>query len=189
MTALWVAGVVGLALGGYLGFRGVARKDLDDVSFGLGLLVLGALSLVLAVAGYGALGSPVVPVLGSLPPLILSLGTVHAVTPRYWRWYLIFVVIGVIVAATFRQAVVAFHSVAGLILLVLPIYAVARKAAPPYFALVSVGALLIGIGGVALATIAAGRPLLPLDLVLTILPYVLLGTIVFVGAGALLRRK
>ncbi|QOJ79723.1 hypothetical protein IG193_00745 [Infirmifilum lucidum] len=83
----------------------------------------------------------------------------------------------------------AFHSVAGLILLVLPIYAVARKAAPPYFALVSVGALLIGIGGVALATIAAGRPLLPLDLVLTILPYVLLGTIVFVGAGALLRRK
>jgi len=96
--------------------------------------------------------------------------------------------VGIAAIAAVRQAVMVFHPVAGLILSALPIYAVVKNA-PPYFSLVSVGALLIGVGGVALATIAAGRPLLPLEFVLSILPYVLLGTAVFMGLGALLGRR
>jgi len=189
MPVLWVAGLIGLALGGYLGLRGAKKKDLFDACFSIGLLVLGILSLILAAIGYEALGLAVAPVLGSLPPLLMSLGVVYVVLPRYWKWYLVFVVVGIGAAAAVRQAVMVFHPVAGLILLALPIYAVVKKIAPPYFSLVSVGALLIGVGGAALATIAAGRPFLPLELVLAILPYVLLGTMVFMGLGALLGRR
>ncbi len=96
---------------------------------------------------------------------------------------------GIVAVAVVRQAVMAFHPVAGLLLLILPTYAVVKKITPPLFVLVSIGALLIGVGGVALATIAAGRPLLPPELVLSILPAVLLGTAVFLAGGALLGRK
>jgi len=189
MPVLWVTGLIGLALGGYLGLRGAKKRDLCDICFSIGLLVLGVLSLVLAATGYEALGLAVAPVLGALPPLLMSLGVVYVALPRYWKWYLIFVIVGIVAIAAVRQAVMVFHPVAGLILLALPVYAVIKKVAPPYFSLVSIGALLIGVGGVALATIAAGRPLLPLELVLAILPYVLLGTVVFMGLGALLGRR
>ncbi|MEM1598730.1 MAG: hypothetical protein QXP31_02980 [Pyrobaculum sp.] len=188
-VVLWAAGVAGVAAGLYLLARAVNKRDLCDLCFGIGLLVLGALSLVLGVVGYGALQLPIAPALGAIPPLVLSLGVVAAVLPRYWKWYAVFVVVGVVVVSAFRPAVMVFHPVAGLVLFLLPIYGVLKRVVSAPYLLVSAGALLIGVGGVALATIAAGRPLLPLDVVLNILPAVLLGTTVFMAAGALLGKR
>lgn len=60
-----------------------------------------------------------------------------------------------------------------------------EKISPPFFILVSIGALLIGVGGAALATIVAGRP----PELVSILPAVLLDTAVFLAGGATLGRK
>ena len=113
MPALWVSGLIGLALGGYLGLRGVKKRDLCDICFSIGLLVLGVLSLVLAAVGYEALGLAVVPILGALPPLLMSLGVVYVALPRYWKLYLIFVVVGIAAIAAVRQTVMALKSLAG----------------------------------------------------------------------------
>lgn len=186
---LWATAVVGIATAAYLGWRSAKGRDLFDIFFAVGLLVLGILAVFLATMGYKALELPAAPILGALVPLLTSLAVLYVAFPNLWRYYAIFVAVGVVAIAVARPAVMVFHPVAGLVLLILPIYAVWKKISPPLFILVSIGALLIGIGGVALATIVAGRPLLPPDLVLSILPAVLLGTAVFLAGGAILGRR
>lgn len=186
---LWATALVGIGAGVYLGWRAATKRDLSDVFFAVGFIILGILAALLATMGYEALQLPAAPILGALVPLLTSLGVFYVVFPKFWKYYAIFVVVGVVAIAVVRQAVMAFHPVAGLVLLILPIYAVVKKRAPALFVLVSIGALLIGIGGVALATIVAGRPLLPPELVLSILPAVLLGTAIFLAGGAILGKK
>jgi len=81
-------------------------------------------------------------------------------------------------------AVPVFHGVAGLIIFGLPLYkCLVTKDAVNGFGLVSVGGLLIGIGGIALAFFKAGKPLLGIftgEFILAILaPLLFLMTLAF----------
>jgi hypothetical protein len=66
------------------------------------------------------------------------------------------------------------HSIAGLIIIIFPIYGVIKKLYSWKIILVTIGGILIGIGGLALAALAMERPILPLETVLVLLPLILL---------------
>ena len=107
------------------------------------------------------------------------------------RWYLAFAAIGLILIGVTRLGdmekagkivLPIFHSVAGLIIFLLPIVVVRAKRAPVGFAWVAVGGALIGLGGIALAFLKSGRQFLFFseELVFDILaPLLLLMTLAF----------
>ncbi|HAG15402.1 MAG TPA: hypothetical protein DCG69_02615 [Bacteroidales bacterium] len=76
-----------------------------------------------------------------------------------------------------------FHSIAGLTIFFIPILLVSKKLVNSGFIWVTVGGTLIGIGGIALAFLGAGKPLLGIftaELVFTILtPILFLMTLAF----------
>jgi hypothetical protein len=155
------------------------------VSFGV-LLVAG---LLLIGFGYGVLASPLVVIVAALIPLALATGLVVQYFPRYGGTYLTFAVAGVLGIALTRFAgpaglgtavLATVHSVAGVTIFFLPLVAVRRGLTAPSFALVTVGGTLIGIGGIALAFLKAGRPILPASFIFAILaPLLFLMTLSF----------
>jgi hypothetical protein len=113
------------------------------------------------------------------------MGLVTQFLPKYGKTYTIFAVIGLVLIAltsitgmSYKSFVVPiFHGVAGLIIFILPIYlSFFKKSEPGSFFLVSLGGLLISIGGMALAFVNAGKPLfgfMTIDVILTILAPIL----------------
>ncbi|HHY94379.1 MAG TPA: hypothetical protein GX513_05145 [Firmicutes bacterium] len=148
------------------------------ISFAV-LLVAG---LLLIAFGYGVLASPLVVIVAALIPLALATGLVSQFFPQYARTYLVFAVAGLLLIALTRfsgptslaTAVLAtVHSVAGLTIFFLPLLVTHRGQVDTSFYFVTVGGTLIGIGGIALAFLKAGRPILPAELIFTILAPVL----------------
>lgn len=150
------------------------------IAFGV-LLVAGLLLIIL---GFDVLDSPVVVVVSTVIPLSLSLGLVweHLVTFR--TGYLLFAIGGFLAILltrflpvrgklpTIMLAIV--HGVAGMIIFLLPIVLAASGATRPGFALVGLGGALIGLGGLLLSFLKVGRPIVPSETILRILPGLLL---------------
>ena len=66
------------------------------------------------------------------------------------------------------------HGIAGMTIFLLPIFLSIQGVTKPPFSLVGVGGALIGIGGLALSFLKAGKPILSKELILKILPVILL---------------
>jgi hypothetical protein len=168
----------------------------------MGFLVLLVSGLLLIFLGYGILSSPYVLTVASLIPLGISMGLAEQYFPAWKTAYKWFATIGFLVIAvtsflaapaanniwdTLKKiAVPLFHGVAGLVIFLGPFFAKKTadgKAPAKDFWWVGIGGALIGIGGIALAFLSAGKPLLGIfteDLVFTILaPLLLLMTLAF----------
>lgn len=160
-------------------YRYTKNRELANLFVGVGLIVLAVLAALLAAQGLGALQSPLAAPLGALVPLMISLGVVKLVWPKWWKWYGLFVITGLAAIIAARPAVPAIHAVAGLVIFLLPLYAVIKKMYNIHFIGVTIGGALIGVGGMALASAAMARPILPLELVVALLPWILLLMVVF----------
>jgi len=155
----------------------------------MSFVALLATGLILIAKGEGALANPLVVVVAYLMPLGISLGLVWEFYTSKGMGYLIFGVIGLIAIAVTRYTgshglgvfvLVFFHSVAGLLIFFLPILIVKSGRAPGAFIMVTVGEFLIGVGGIALAFLKAGSPILSAGTVYAILePLVFLMTLAF----------
>ncbi|OGN89405.1 MAG: hypothetical protein A2Y88_04165 [Chloroflexi bacterium RBG_13_48_10] len=78
------------------------------------------------------------------------------------------------------------HGVAGMIVFLLPCILAARGITNPGFALVGFGGALIGLSGLLLSFLKAGRPIVSREIILRILPWILLlMTTAFVAGFAL----
>jgi hypothetical protein len=137
---------------------------------GLAFLII---SIALIVLGLNALQLPVTPYLGSIYPAFMALGLV-AYRSRYWKHYLAFVILMLILipaGSAFAVNVfqVGLHSISGLIIILLPVVYFVRKQANAGILLFTVGGFTIAVGGMALAAISAGKPILPLELVVQLL--------------------
>jgi len=140
------------------------------VYYMLGFAVLFVSGVLLIFGGWGLLKSPYVLTVATLIPLSITMGLVHQFLPKYKKLYSWFALIGLIAIAvssigdmpTLRRiSVPVFHGISGLIIFLLPLYrCFVSKTAPKGFGAVGVGGLLIGIGGMALAFVTAGRQLL-----------------------------
>jgi len=184
-----VSGVLSLLVALYLLYSYTRRGELANIFVSVGLIVYFILALLLALEGLKALESPLAAPLGALVPLLISLGVFKLVFPKWWRYYAIYVLVGVVAITIARVAVPVVHSIAGLVIFLFPIYAVAKKTMPMHFIGVSLGGLTIGIGGIALASAAMARPILPLELVVALLPWILLLMVIFFAYGFLLGRR
>ena len=161
------------------------------LAYMLSFLVLLVAGVLLIAFGYDLLGSPWVVVVTTLIPLGLATGLVYDLKPQWAKGYLAFAVIGfVLIAVAYLGGMTGLgkvvlpivHSIAGLTIVLLPLWAVSQGAAPAGFALVAVGGVLIGLGGIALAFLKVGKKFLffSQEVVLTILaPLLLLMTLAY----------
>lgn len=161
------------------------------IAFGV-LLVAGLLLIIL---GFEPLDSPIVVIVSTVIPLALSFGLVWEYLPSWRIVYFVFVIAGFIAVAITRLrtpgkwatfTLVPVHGIAGLIIFGLPIIFSLRGATASGFAWVGIGGALIGVGGLLLSFLKAGKPILAQNTILTILPGLLfLMTAAFVAGFAL----
>jgi hypothetical protein len=149
------------------------------IAFGV-LLIAGLLLIIL---GFEPLENPLVVIVSTIIPLSLSTGLIAQYRPQWSGAYLAFAVIGFLVivvtryttegaAATIPLAVI--HGIAGLTIFLLPIILSVKGETPGGFVWVGIGGALIGVGGLLLAFLKAGKPILSQKTILTVLPGLLL---------------
>ncbi len=146
--------------------------------------VLFVAGLLIALFGFGVLSLAFIKIVATIIPFGIALGLVREFYPKYNRYYLIFLIFGfvlILIASigAFQTKVVypVFHAIAGLTIFLLPVWVARAKLAPAKFIWVGVGGALIGIGGIALASLGFGKPLLGIfteEVVFTILTPILL---------------
>jgi hypothetical protein len=157
------------------------------IAFGV-LLVAGLLLIIL---GFDVLDSPVVVIVSTIIPLALSLGLVWEHIASLRTPYLIFAIGGFLAVTLTRIrpapdkiptiVLATVHGIAGMTIFLLPILFSIQGVTNPLFSLVGIGGALIGIGGLALSFLKAGKPILSKELILKILPIILfLMTLCFV---------
>ncbi len=161
------------------------------LAYMLSFLVLLVAGVLLIFLGYGLLGSPWVVIVTTLIPLGLATGLVYDLKPEWGKGYLAYAVVGFLaIAAVYlggmqslaKVVMPLVHGIAGLTIVLLPLWAVSQGTAPAGFVWVSVGGVLIGLGGIALAFLKAGKQFLffSQQVVVTILaPLLLLMTLAY----------
>ncbi len=167
------------------------NKSVSDIFYMISFGVLLVAGLLLIAFTYDALDNPLVVLVSYLIPAGLSLGLVTQFYPKYGMPYLIVVIIGLALIGITkilelddlsRIVLPIFHTIAGLIIFILPMAVVREGRAPTGFLGVSLGGVLIGLGGIALAFLKAGNQFLFFseEVVFTILaPLLLLMALAF----------
>jgi len=153
------------------------KKSLEYIIWSISGLTFLIIAIALVAMSLDALSLPYTVYLGSIYPSFLALGLLYK-KEGYWKYYLYFIILMIILIAAGQVALpqlkvgaqVALHAISGLIIVFLPIIEVlVRKEWHAYYLLFSLGGIVIGIGGLALASIVAGAPILPFELVVMLL--------------------
>ncbi len=149
-------------------------------SFGV-LLVAGLLMIFF---GFTALASPLIKIVATIIPFGIALGLIKEFYPKYYPYYLGLLILGFFLIVlvnmdVFQSRAVypVFHTIAGLTIVLVPFMVVQSKITEVRFIWVGIGGALIGIGGLALASLSFGQPLLGIfteEVVFTILTPILL---------------
>lgn len=174
----------------------VGIDDLDTlpiIAFTVGFGVLLIAVLLMFILGFDVLDSPIVVIVSTVIPLALSLGIVWQYLASFRTSYLIFTIVGFLAVALTRSismqnklpvfVIAVTHGIAGMTIFLLPIVLSIQGNAPPLFSLVSVGGALIGVGGLLLSFLKAGKPILARETILKLFPTLLLLTTAFFVAG------
>jgi hypothetical protein len=172
------------------GIDGLNNMAIACYTIAFGVIVIA--SLMMIILGLEVLDSPVVVIASTLIPLSLALGLVAQFLHQVLIPYGIFIVAGfsgIVITryvgpknlAVMILAVV--HGVAGLTIFFLPIILALRGNVPAGFSFVSIGGMLIGLVGLSLSFLKAGKPLLSREIILAAFPGLLLLTTAAFVAG------
>ena len=149
------------------------------IAFGV-LLVAGLLLIIL---GFDVLDSPIVVIVSTIIPLSLATGLVwqHA---SFGTSYLVFAIAGFLAVILTRSipmknklptvVIAVVHGIAGMTIFLLPIILSIQGQTQPPFSLIGIGGALIGVGGLLLSFLKAGKPVLSRETILKVLPGLLL---------------
>ena len=168
------------------------KGTLATVSYTVAFGILLVADLLLIILGFQALESPVVVILSTAIPLGLAVGLTAEALPGRANLAAVLAVAALLAVAVPRVAgwrraglatLIPVHTLAGLWIVALPAALVVQgnRAAP--FLLVCLGGALIGVGGLLLAFLRTGRPILSHNTILMLLPSLLLATTVALVAG------
>ncbi|HEY43866.1 MAG TPA: hypothetical protein G4O11_07790 [Anaerolineae bacterium] len=164
-----------------VGIEGLGSLAVTCYTIAFGVLLVAG--LILIILGFEALESPLVVVVAALIPLSLSLGLISQYIPTYQVSYMVFAVLGFLAIVVTRYltpgktatiALALVHGTAGLVIFALPIVLSLQGKTRPGFFLVGIGGGLIGIGGLLLTFLRAGRTILSARMIYTLLPILLL---------------
>ncbi len=159
-----------------------AFPTLAVVSFTVAFGILLLASLLLIILGYEILASASVLIASTLIPLGVSLGLIALYLPGYSVGYLVFSLLGLLAVfvtrtMTFKRVAVpvfaGVHGVSGLIIFGLPLWMSLSGRAPAGFLIAGLGGGLMGVGGLLLAFLKSGKPILSEKTILTVLPVLL----------------
>lgn len=164
---------------------------LPIIAYTLAFGVLLVAGLLLIILGFEVLDSPFVVIVSTIIPLSLSLGLVWQHAPSFRVPYLVFAILGFLAVLITRLAsfqnklptivLAVVHGIAGMTIFLLPIILSLQGVVKPLFSLVGVGGALIGMGGLLLSFLKAGKPILSRETIFKVLPgLLLLMTICFV---------
>ncbi|MBC8504663.1 MAG: hypothetical protein ISR58_00250 [Anaerolineales bacterium] len=172
------------------GIAGLSSMAIACYTIGFGVIVIA--SLMMLILGFEVLDSPLVVIASTLIPLSLALGLVAQFIRPILIPYGIFTVMGFLAIVATRLvgpkklAVITLavvHGVAGLTIFFLPIVIAFQAKTPGGFAWVGIGGMLIGLGGLLLSFLKAGKPLLSRGRILAVFPGLLLLTTAAFVAG------
>ena len=145
------------------------EKSSENIYFIVSFLVLLVAGLILIFSGWGALGNNFVAVVAGLIPFGLATGLIAKFYKKYEIPYLILMLIGLILIAITRYGGMEalgkivypiFHAIAGSTIFFVPIFKLSSSEVKGSFIFVTIGGTLIGLGGIALAFLKAGKQLL-----------------------------
>jgi len=176
-TLLFGAGL----LAAYQIVIGIDRMEAEPIAaytIAFGALLVSALLLI--ILGFDALEAPAVGIISTIIPLALSLGLIWQYAAAWRGAYLLFAV-GAFLAVTLsraapfansiRVALIALaHGISGMVIFLLPLLSAAQAKTHPMFALAGAGGALIGIGGLLLSFLKAGKPITSKETALKIFP-------------------
>lgn len=188
LTVILVAYQVAVGIDGF--------DTLPIIAYTIGFGVLLIATLLIFILGFDVLDSPIVVIVATIIPLALSLGLVWQRLASFRTLYLVFAILGFL-AVTWTRSIptpgkiptivlALTHGIAGMTIFLLPIILSIQGNAPPLFSLVGVGGALIGIGGLLLTFLKAGRPIWSRETIFKILPGLLLLTTACFVAGFML---
>jgi len=165
----------------------------DDISiffFTVGFGVIVIASLLIFIMDFEILANKLVVVAATIIPLSMSLGIVEAFFKKFYNVYLGFAVVVFLAIFVFRfvggrllsiLSIVVGHGVAGIIITFLPFFLYFSGKSGGRIIFVGIGGALIGIGGLLLAFLKGGKPILSENVILTVLsPLLFLMTMFFV---------
>jgi hypothetical protein len=174
-----------------IGIDHFSKIPIIAYTIGFGILLLAGLLII--ILGFEVLDNPIVVIISSAIPLSLSLGLVWEFLIAFRIIYLVFIIVGYLAIMATRIlpiknslpviVVAVFHGVAGLIIFILPEVLVFSGQTGPIFSLVGFGGALIGIGGLLLVMLRAGKSLLSRQTIFRILPILLLLMTAFLVLG------
>jgi hypothetical protein len=172
-------------LAGYqvaVGINGLGTIPITAYTIGFGILLVAGLLLI--ILGFEALDSPIVVIVSTVIPLSISLGLIWEHLASYRTPYLLFTIIGFLAVSFTRSIpirgklptiiIAVVHGIAGMIIFLLPSVLAADGTKNPAFALVGLGGAMIGLGGLLLSFLKTGKPIVPRQTILKILPGLLL---------------
>ncbi len=170
---------------------GKTSQSLALAAYTVGFGILVVAGIIMMILGYEALDSRVLVVLAALIPLGISLGMVSQFFPGFKLIYSLFCTVGIIAIAVSRWqknvraaafVLAFFHGISGLVIFLLPVYLQFSNAVPVRFLWVSLGGLIMGLGGLLHLYVKAGSAgsnprsmarFLPLLLLITTAAFVL----------------
>ena len=171
------------------GIAGLNLPATWGFTIGFGTLLVACLLLI--ILGFEGLERQVIVIVSTLIPLAISFGLISTHIPHLIIPYLIFCVIGFSAIAitrfttsgTIATIILAIvHGGAGVMITFLPIARILTARSSPGYLLVSLGGGLIGLVGILLAFQRTGKPLIPQEKILSVLPaLLLLMTAAFIG--------
>lgn len=173
-----------------VGIDGMPPLAINSFTLGFGVIVIAGLMMM--ILGPELLDSPAVVMIATIIPLSLSLGLISLIWPRFALPYLVFATLGFLFVAASRCmdnqklaliSVIIVHGLAGLLLVGLPIVAILSAGQPWSLGFISLGGALIGIGGLLLAFLRQGNPLLGQPQMLAVFPGIYLLMTVFFLLG------
>lgn len=171
------------------GIDGFDTLPIIAYTIAFGVILVAA--LLIFILGMEVLDSPIVVIVSTIIPLSLAVGLVWQHLASWRTSYLVFAIIGFLAITLTRTipmpgkiptiVLAIVHGIAGMTIFLLPIVLSIQGKAHPMFSLVGVGGALIGIGGLALSFLKAGKPILSQEVIHKILPVILfLMTLCFV---------
>ena len=171
------------------GIDGFDTLPIIAYTIAFGVILVAA--LLIFILGFGVLDSPIVVIVSTIIPLSLAVGLIHQHAASFGTSYLVFAIIGFLAVTLTRLiptpgkiptiVLAIVHGIAGMTIFLLPIVLSIQGNAHPMFSLVGVGGALIGVGGLALSFLKAGKPILSQEIIHKILPVILfLMTLCFV---------
>lgn len=198
--ALLIVGVVSLIMGLGLIREWRVTEKLHHILWATSFLVLFVSGVLIILFDWSVLAAPPVPVVAALIPACFAIGMYHAAwgDKPYFQWYSIYAAVTILFVAVVRFtgmeslnaiSVMSIHVPSGLSMILIPFVTAMKGDTEKTSIFFSAGGLFISLGGVLLAFLAAGSPVLTEAQIHMVLPWLLIVVGVLLVLGIVMPTK